>query len=197
MKKIILPLFVIVIGICLYYVFGTNQENYQESVVEKQKARLHFLKNGSQSPVVNATDFIHPGFFDIEKKYRTSAKVIQNPKTQQFAISMSGGKLETYLHYADLTFDLLGEKQKLILFQHLERTNEFLLPFSDLSNGQNSYGAGRYLPIQYNGGDNLILDFNLAENPYCAFNHNFSCPLPPKSNHINLTILAGEKYQLE
>jgi uncharacterized protein (DUF1684 family) len=193
MKKIIY-LLIPVILIVGFYVLGTNKDNYLQAVTQKQKERLHFLEHSAQSPVKDSKNFKHAGFFPINQKYKTTGKVTQNLKNQQFAIEMSSGKSETYLYYGDVNFELDNKKFTLVLFQHLENTNEFLLPFADLSNTKSTYGAGRYLPIQYNGGDNIELDFNLATNPYCAYNHDYSCPIPPKSNQLNIEILAGEKY---
>lgn len=192
MKKILYILAIPFLAIILYYVFGTNTQNYQDTLKGKQADRVHFLVNSTSSPVVNKDSFVHPGFFSIQKKFRINAKVEHNPKTQQFAIELSNGKLETYLHYGTINFELEDEKHSLVLFQHLERTNEFLLPFGDLTNGKTSYGSGRHLPITYNGGEDILLDFNLAENPYCAYNHNYVCPLPPRTNLLNAKIEAGE-----
>jgi uncharacterized protein (DUF1684 family) len=67
------------------------------------------------------------------------------------------------------------------------------IPFNDLTNGKETYGGGRFLDVYENGGKVLIIDFNLAYNPYCAYNHKYSCPVPPESNYLNLKIKAGEK----
>ena len=193
MKKVLYLVALPILGIILYYVFGTNSKNYAQTIDNKRKERIHFLTNSSGSPVENKTNFHHPGFFETQKKYRITAKIDINPKTQQFAIPFSTGKAETYIHYGDVKFTIDGKKQQLILFQHLENPTDFIIPFGDLSNGKETYEAGRYLPIQYGGGEHIVLDFNLAENPYCAFNEGFSCPLPPKENILAVEVLAGEK----
>lgn len=193
MNKYLKIAFVPLAFVILYYVFGTNTDNYMETVEQKRKERLHFLNNSNSSPVENKESFVHPGFFNIQKELRINGEVERNPKPEQFAVEFSNGKVETYLHYGKVNFKINNTKQSLILFQHLERSNEYLLPYGDLSNGISTYGSGKYLPIEYNGSDKLILDFNLSENPYCAFNSKFACALPPKQNFINLKIEAGEK----
>lgn len=197
MKKTIYFLFIPLTAIMLYYVFGTNTQNHNEIIEQAREARLHFLHNSSSSPVEKNSGFVHPGFFAIDKQYVTNGRVTQNPKIQQIALEMSGGKVETYLHYGDIKFTLLGEKQSLILFQNLDNPTEYLLPFADLTNGETTYGAGRHLPVQYSGGEHIVLDFNLSESPFCSFNKAFTCPLPPKENFINLEIKAGEKIKQE
>lgn len=193
MKKLLYILLIPILGIVVYYVFGTNNQNYEQTIAEDRKQRIHFLLNSSSSPIKDKEKFSHPGFFETNKKYRVNATVEKNPKTEQLAIEMSDGKLETYIRYGEVKFNLEGKELSLVLFQHLERTTDFLLPFGDHSNGSTTYGSGRHLPLQYNGSENLILDFNLAENPFCAYNHNYSCPLPPKSNVLPLAIEVGEK----
>ncbi len=81
----------------------------------------------------------------------------------------------------------------MILFQNQENVTDFFLPFGDLTNGDSSYGTGRYLNVKVSENKLIELDFNKAYNPYCAYNDNFSCPIPPKENRLNVKIEAGEK----
>jgi uncharacterized protein (DUF1684 family) len=73
--------------------------------------------------------------------------------------------------------------------------NYLFVPFKDLSSGKETYGGGRYLDFETTAikEDLVILDFNKAYNPYCAFSSGFSCPIPPKENHLNVRVEAGEK----
>jgi hypothetical protein len=67
------------------------------------------------------------------------------------------------------------------------------IPFNDRTNGNETYGGGRFLDVYETGTDTLIIDFNLAYNPYCAYNHKYSCPIPPEANNLELKVKAGEK----
>jgi uncharacterized protein (DUF1684 family) len=69
----------------------------------------------------------------------------------------------------------------------------FFLPFMDATNGQGTYEAGRYLEIDPRPDGSFEVDFNLAYNPYCAYNEHWSCPIPPKENRLSVPIEAGEK----
>ena len=72
--------------------------------------------------------------------------------------------------------------------------NLLFVPFKDLTNGKETYGAGRYMDIVKPRGDEAILNFNLAYNPNCAYgSEDFSCPIPPKENFLQAEIKAGEK----
>jgi uncharacterized protein len=71
---------------------------------------------------------------------------------------------------------------------------KLFLAFGDATSAKETYGAGRYLDITKTpGATTIILDFNKAYNPYCAYNETYSCPLPPPENLLNVAIRAGEK----
>jgi len=193
-KKLILLAALPLFGVIIFYVFGTNSENYALTVEAKRKERIHFLFNSSGSPLAENKNYKHPGFFDADKKYRVTGKIDINPKTQIYAVPLSSGQAETYIRYGDIRFQLEGEEQTLTIFQHLDNRSDYIIPFGDATNGKSTYSAGRYIPVNYNGSEHIVLDFNLAENPYCAFNHNYTCPLPPKENLLSIAIPAGEKH---
>jgi hypothetical protein len=72
----------------------------------------------------------------------------------------------------------------------------YFLPFMDATSGDETYGAGRYLEIEPLPGGKLLVDFNMAYNPYCAYNEYWSCPIPPKENRLSVPIEAGEKQPI-
>jgi len=72
----------------------------------------------------------------------------------------------------------------------------FFVPFTDLTSSTETYGAGRYLELEHDsekGSGWFVLDFNLAYSPYCAYNDEYSCPIPPKANRLSVAIRVGEK----
>jgi hypothetical protein len=70
---------------------------------------------------------------------------------------------------------------------------EMFIPFRDITCGTGSYGGGRYVPAVPKAPNEMIIDFNLALNPWCAYDEEFSCPLPPVDNWLRVPIRAGEK----
>jgi hypothetical protein len=79
-----------------------------------------------------------------------------------------------------------------------EGYEDFLfLPFNDYTNGNETYGGGRYLDLRIPDGSTIILDFNKAYNPYCAYTDRYSCPVPPKENSITTYIYAGVQFKGE
>ena len=101
--------------------------------------------------------------------------------------------------YAKLTFTLAGQERTLSIYQNVRLSqmpqyrDYLFLPFNDLTNGDGSYGGGRYLDLRMPKGDTIVLDFNKCYNPYCAYNHKYSCPFPPDGQYVPVAIEAGVK----
>lgn len=90
-----------------------------------------------------------------------------------------------------LTFQIGGKKYSI---DALEGGDELFLIFADDTNGKETYPAGRYLYVKKPGADNkVVIDFNKAYNPPCAFTPFATCPLPPRQNVLALAVTAGEK----
>lgn len=68
-----------------------------------------------------------------------------------------------------------------------------LVPFTDPSNGRSSYDAGRYLTLTVSDLDAVVVDFNRATNPWCAYSEHYNCPIPPAGNHVSVDVAAGEQ----
>ena len=101
-----------------------------------------------------------------------------------------------------LKFEVGGKSCALNLYQNLRLVNmpeyqDYLfLPFKDATNGDSTYGGGRYLDFRQKDISSegiLLLDFNKAYNPYCAYSDGFNCPIPPLPNHLAIEVPAGEK----
>ena len=95
-----------------------------------------------------------------------------------------------------LHFELGGNKYALEVYRNESYNRKgqeiYFIPFYDLTNGNETYSGGRYLDIHNLSGENITLDFNNAYNPYCVYNHEYSCPIPPLQNSIKTEIKAGE-----
>lgn len=138
-------------------------------------------------------------FYPIDPKYKVEASFVRTPNEKTFKMKTSTTRTPEYVKYGELTFSLEGKACQLNLYQNIELIKKegyadyLFLPFFDLSCGQESYIGGRYLDLRIPKGDTLIIDFNKAYNPYCAYNHKYSCPIVPLDNNLDLAILAGVK----
>ena len=71
--------------------------------------------------------------------------------------------------------------------------NQLFVPFTDESNGKGTYEGGRYLELEIPETDSTLVDFNMVNNPYCAYSDKYSCPIPPRENDLKVGIFAGAK----
>jgi len=118
---------------------------------------------------------------------------------KEFQMRTTTDRLPTYQAIGTLSFTLGGKKRKLTVYRNPdlsakpEYANYLFVPFTDLSNGESTYGGGRYLDLTGPLGPTVELDFNKAYNPYCAYGGRYSCPLPPAENHLPVAVEAGVK----
>ncbi len=136
-------------------------------------------------------------FYPIDLKYAVTATFVRTPNEKPFLMPTTTDRLPEYLKYGELHFELEGLDLVLEVFQNTspkEGYEDYLfLPFTDWTSGDGSYGGGRYLDLYIPQTDTMVLDFNASYNPYCAYNENYSCPIPPKQNDLPIRIEAGVK----
>jgi len=206
-KKIFLRLAPALLGL-LPVQYGCSQSPDQSSkaqyikAVETQRAmKDRQFRSGRNSPLTadQMRDFRQLSYFPVDPAYRVSARFVANPEPHLFAIQTSTGEERVYVRVGRLEFKLDGKNMTLMTYQSEEEARmkgkggHLFVPFTDKTSGRHSYGGGRYLDIGWPQGETTIIDFNLAYNPYCAYNHNYSCPIPPRENSLPVAILAGEK----
>ena len=138
-------------------------------------------------------------FYDINLDYRVEANFVRTPNETPFLMPTTTSRLPEYVKYGEAHFELDGKKLKLNLYQNTTPSEDpkyadhLFLPFTDYTSGDGSYGGGRFIDSHIPEGDTIIIDFNLAYNPYCAYNPGYSCPIPPKENDLLVRIEAGVK----
>ena len=124
-------------------------------------------------------------------KVKATFEPIENGEVIQMQTSTNEPR--DYKRFGTLSFSLGDANLQLTLYQNVEQPDYLFCPFKDLTNTKSTYGAGRYLDFTMADLDSPVLDFNYAYNPYCAYNPDFSCPIPPAENHLQVPIPAGEK----
>ena len=136
-------------------------------------------------------------FFPIDSAFIVAANLEYHKDSKPFKMATTTDRLPVYKLYATATFTIKGKEFQLEIYQNEKLTlspdyeDHLFLPFTDNTNGETSYGGGRYIDLNIPEGDQLIIDFNQAYNPYCAYNHKYSCPIPPEVNHLDTEIKAG------
>ena len=138
-------------------------------------------------------------FYPTRYAYVVQAQLLRDSTSRPFAMETSTARRPLYRKYGELRFVLNGQAQRLSVYQSVDLLKRpgfedyLFVPFTDLTNGHGSYGGGRYLDLRIPpaGSSGLTLDFNRAYNPSCAYNHGYSCPVPPAENRLAATIPAG------
>ncbi|WP_308444060.1 DUF1684 domain-containing protein [Gillisia lutea] len=138
-------------------------------------------------------------FFKIDTNYVVEAQFVRTPAEAPFTMPTSTDRLPLYVKYGEAYFTIHGKKLKLNIYQsqQLSTNPEYFdylfLPFTDETNGETSYGGGRYIDLKLPLGKIIEIDFNKAYNPYCAYSGRYSCPIPPKENDLKVKIPVGVK----
>lgn len=140
-------------------------------------------------------------FFPFNAAFIIAAKATLLTDQPVFDLVTSSGKTKQAQKYVKLEFTYNGKTCTLFGYQLIklkesaQYADYFFVPFRDLTSNKASYGAGRYLDFKAGDVTNgeLVLDFNKAYNPYCAFTEGYNCPIPPKENTLQIEVTAGEK----
>lgn len=159
------------------------------------------FKDASKSPLKqkDLKNFKGLDFFRFDSLYVVMAKFVRTLDEQPFEMKTTTDRLPEYVKYGELVFELNGNEFKLNVYQDRELTKKegyddyLFLPFLDDTNGDESYGGGRYIDLRIPKADSVMIDFNSAYNPYCAYNEKFSCPIVPRDNYLEIEIRAGVK----
>ncbi|MGB8213310.1 MAG: DUF1684 domain-containing protein [Anaerolineales bacterium] len=159
-----------------------------------RKAKDDFFKTDHQSPLdqVQQRTFAGLNYYPENPHLRFDLLLEKMETPEHISMATSTGEEQDYLHVGQIRFDVQGQETSLQVYVS-EMDGEYFIPFVDATAPAETYGAGRYLEPEDLGGGKLHVDFNLAYNPYCAYNDAWSCPVPPHANRISVRIEAGEK----
>ena len=157
--------------------------------------------NRAESPLSEEDfkTFKNLDFYPINEKFIITAQFIRTENEPVFKMKTSTDRLPEYVKYGELHFEMNNKNFQLNVYQNIDLSklagyeDYLFLPFSDLTCGKDSYIGGRYIDLRFPKSDTVIIDFNTAYNPYCAYNHKYSCPIVPLENDLEIEILAGVK----
>jgi uncharacterized protein (DUF1684 family) len=161
--------------------------------VESRLTKDEKLKTDEESPITDRENFKGLSYFPYSPNWVIPFEVERNEKIERVGLQMTDGTTDTLLVFGKAHGEIAGVHVDLILYQH--DTGDFFIPFKDKTAPTETYGGGRYLelPLTNLKDNQLILDFNQAYFPFCAYNKTFACPIPPKENQLSIRIPAGEK----
>lgn len=181
------------------YMFTASEspEDYIEKVEKERERQFKYIRYNVESPLTDEqkAGFTTLTFYEINPAYKVKARLIPIESKKVREVPLTDGSKERYIEHSYAEFELGGVTNNILLLQSVKETDmrNFFLAFADETSGRETYGGGRYLNVRQDGKNSITIDFNLAYNPYCAYNPDYACPLPPKENLLTIPVEAGEK----
>ena len=174
-----------------------TDEKQQPDIINIGSLSLNVIKRGERYGVrvkdknsKQRREFTGLRWFDIKESYRITATFVRYDKPKEIEIPNVLGDVNKMPSPGYVTFKLDGKEYR--LDPVLEGKDKLFFIFSDSTSGKATYGAGRFLYADLPEGETVVLDFNQAINPPCAFTPFATCPLPPRQNRLRVAIEAGE-----
>ena len=171
----------------------------EQRVADWIKERDGFFKNHQRSPL-SAKDkkkFNGLKYYPFNDQYVFCGTIeryvlhINNPKYYATFLTNKGTN-KRYLRYGKFHFTLDGKQYTMEIYKSI-LSDMLFVPFKDRTNGKETYEGGRYIDAEILADYKMVLDFNMAYHPACAYNEKFVCVLPPRENMLDIEIRAGEK----
>jgi uncharacterized protein (DUF1684 family) len=172
------------------YSLTMRQQDYNAEVLDARAEYKNNMLAMENSPVASLKDFSDFRYFDPKENWKLFVDFESSPSEQTFPMAMTDQSIESIKMVGFAVFTIEEKEYKLMLFDEGEH---YLLPFTDATNGKETYGGGRYINVPKTSNNKLLVDFNQAHNFYCVYNVNFVCPVPPSENDVASRIDAGEK----
>jgi uncharacterized protein (DUF1684 family) len=164
-----------------------------QGLKELRSQKNHFYQNHPHSPLTpgQREHFTGLSYYDPNPDLVLEVGIDLFEEQEQILMQTNRDELKPFFRYG--TFSVVVGADTATLTIYKSPDGHYFLPFVDANAGTATYPAGRYLDLEPIDDDLFIVDFNLAYNPYCAYNENWVCPITPAENRIAVSILAGEK----
>lgn len=163
-------------------------------LAHQRQHKDEFFRSSPHSPLGSKQkrNFEGLAYYGENPDLRFDVEVERFEKQEKVRMHTSTGEVQEYYKYGTFDFDANGTRARLTVYSSGEPGDGFV-PFTDSTSGKETYGAGRYLELEWLGGNRFHVDFNQAYNPWCAYSPHYSCPIPPRENRLSVAIRAGEK----
>lgn len=181
-----------------------DDKNYAQNLTDLRAAKDKKFKEDSKSPLTKEQQakFTSLNYYPIDVKWKIPCEFKKIKNQVPVKMTFSDGNDRMYVKYGILFFTIDGQEYQLSAYMDFKMSkkdkkrfeNYLFIPFKDLTNGDETFGGGRYIEWHKpDHGHKGFIDFNLAFNPVCVYNPKTRCPIPPDENFLNVKITAGEK----
>jgi len=190
----------------LFFVFVHQSCFSQDSreTIEKAREKHEAFISDPKNYRMDSTELAHfegLDYFEFDSTYQIEATFTKDIG-KRFKMPTTTDRMPGYRRYGYVSFQCDSVSYTLTAYQNIQMRKEegfedyLFIPFRDATSRVTTYGGGRYLDLRIPEEETILLDFNLTYNPYCAYSHRFSCPIPPEENTLKVAIEAGEKIPL-
>lgn len=178
-----------------------DPERYIREITAYRQQKDELFASSMESPIPEEEQGERFGglkYYPPDLTFRVEADLVPFDEPQVVMLGSTKGDIRRQLRSGELRFRIMGEECRLLAFKDADDPDgaELFVPFRDSTSGGETYGAGRYLEVVEetlsDAPHKVILDFNLAYSPWCAYNIAYSCTLPPPENTLHVAIVAGE-----
>jgi uncharacterized protein (DUF1684 family) len=175
---------------------GDNLTTRLERIQREREEKDRFLREDPRSPLRSKDQKRFKGlaYYPIDLGYVLSGRLERDPKGRKEYVKLptNRGNFRTYIQEGVFRFKIEGKEFALTVYRSLGRSTAFL-PFKDGTNGHETYKNGRYVDVEIVRDDEIVIDFNRAYNPFCAYNPKYTCAYASEENTLDLAIPSGEK----
>lgn len=183
-------------------VFAQKDTAVLNDISRFQKELLHEYANDATSPLSADAKKKFKGihFFPVDVQYVVTAKFTRTEGEKVFEMPTSGSISKQYVKFGEARFTIQQKEYKLNVYQSISLASQrqyrdyLFIPFRDATSGKETYGGGRYIDITIPQTNTVVINFNKAYQPYCAYTEGYNCPIPPRENFVPVKIEAGVKY---
>lgn len=179
---------------------GQDKKSGHKEEVEQFQYKMNVEFSDKKTSPLKKKDFKefkNLSFFPVNSSLKIVTDFERTPNEPIFEMQTTTERKPLYTQYGIANFTIDDKKFSLRIYQNQklildpDYSDYLFIPFNDLTNGANTYGGGRYIDLKTPKGNTIVIDFNLAYNPYCAYNDKYSCPIPPRANDLDIKINAG------
>ena len=194
------PGVLLLLGLSFFSTFGQDGEDPVKIINDHRKKQQEEMRSKKESPLSKEArrHFKGLNYYPVDLSYRVKARFVKTENPVLFKMKTTTTRLPEYSKYGEVFFELKGESFKLEVYHNADIAKRpgyedyLFIPFTDQSNGKETYEVGRYIDFRAPSSEEVIIDFNLCYNPYCSYSANYSCPIPPEANYLPLEVKAGE-----
>jgi|APHM01.1.fsa_nt_gi Uncharacterized conserved protein len=183
---------------------GFDVNAWRNELEQERREKDRFLAEHPHSPVPPERRDAVEGldYYDPDPSCRVRATVETHDDPELLEMETTTGEIREYARVVTLQFEVAGTETSLAGYDRVDGDEPGLfVPFRDATSGEETYGAGCYLELDatapYTDGQTVVVDFNGAYSPFCAFSDQYSCPLPPTENWLDVQVRAGERHDPE